>query len=100
MSERSSTAQRFFLSALATVAKIAPEGEEVRKIIIKLTKEYKRVADVVAWRGRRLPVVLALKHLIGAAAEGLEEGAWAIVLPLAYVGRFEEEEEGEGGTEG
>lgn len=45
-------------------------------------------------------MVLALKHLIGAAAEGLEEGAWAIVLPLAYVGRFEEEEEGGGGRDG
>jgi len=88
------------LSALATVAKLAPEGEEVRKIIIKLIREYKRVADVVAWRGRRLPVVLALKHLTAAAAEGLEEGAWAAVLPLSYVGRFEEEEEGEGGREG
>ena len=88
------------MSALATVAKLAPEGEEVRKIIIKLIREYKRVADVVAWRGRRLPVVLALKHLTAAAAEGLEEGAWAAVLPLSYVGRFEEEEEGEGGREG
>lgn len=96
LTERSSTAQRFFLSALAGVAKLAPGGEEVRRAILRLLREYRRVADLATHRSQRLPVVLALRQLCTAAGEGLEEAAWAAVLPLAYVGRFEEEEGGEG----
>lgn len=91
LAERSATAQGFFLGALASIAKLAHEFD-VRKIILRLCREYRQAADLAVYRGRRLPIVSALRQLVGAAAESLEGQAWATVLPLAYLGRHDEEE--------
>ena len=129
------TAQRFFLGALSSVAKLAVEYD-VRRLIIRLGREYRQCTggaqdsqtltgegpcesggdgspssivslpgtnpnpspnpkpptELAAYRSRRLAIVSALRQLCGAAAEVLEGPAWAALLPLAYLGRHDEEE--------
>jgi hypothetical protein len=49
-------------------------------------------ADVVVERSRRGPLALAVRVLCLAVAEQLEEATWVEVLPLAFAGRYDEDE--------
>lgn len=73
LAERSATARRFFLGALSTVAKLAAEYD-VRRLILRLAREYRAAADVAVQRHRRLPVASAIRW-VGLVDLGLVVGA-------------------------
>jgi hypothetical protein len=60
LAERSATARRFFLGALSTIAKLAGEYD-VRRLVLRLAREYRSAADVAVQRHRRLPVAAAIR---------------------------------------
>lgn len=73
LAERSATARRFFLGALSTVAKLAAEYD-VRRLVLRLAREYRAAADVAVHRHRRLPVASAIRWL------GRDQGGcWRVV---------------------
>ncbi len=70
LAERSATARRFFLGALGTVAKLANEYD-VRRLVLRLAREYRLAADVAVQRHRRLPVAGAIRWVLARVSCGV-----------------------------